>query len=271
MQDEALEPAFVALALAVPTEADIARDIGRDVDPDSIFAARTRLRTIIGSRLGPQLRETYRRMQDGGPFSPDAASAGRRALKNVCLDLLAAAGPSAIALAARQYHQASNMTDRIAALQTLSLYPVPERQAALDDFYRRYSGNPLIIDKWLSLQAAIPEATTLDRVRSLMHHQAFSLTNPNRVRALIGGFAQNNQTQFNRADGAAYEFLADTVLALDPKNPQVAARITTAFRSWRALEPVRHARAETALRRMAAAQNLSRDLRDIVDRSLAAS
>jgi aminopeptidase N len=255
----------------MPTEADLARDIGSNVDPDAILAARTRLRSVIGSRLGPQLRETYRRMQDDGPFNPDAASAGRRALKNVCLDLLAAAGASAIALAARQYHQAGNMTDRMAALQTLSLYAVPERQAALDDFYRRYSGNPLIIDKWLALQAAIPEAATLDRVQSLTRHQAFSLTNPNRVRALIGGFAQNNQTQFNRADGTGYEFLADTVLALDPKNPQVSARITTAFRSWRALEPVRRARAETALRRMAAAPNLSRDLRDIVDRSLAAS
>src|SRR5262249_18830465 len=104
--DEALEPAFVALALAMPTEADIARDIGSNVDPGAIFTARARLRTAIGSRLGPQLRETYRRMQDDGPFSPDAASAGRRALRNACLDLLAAAGASAIALAARQYHQA---------------------------------------------------------------------------------------------------------------------------------------------------------------------
>lgn len=271
MADETLEPAFVALMLTMPSEADIARDIGRDVDPDAIFAARARLRATIGGRLGPQLRETYRRMQGDGPYSPDAASAGRRALKNVCLDLLAAAGVSAIALAARQYHQATNMTDRIAALATLSLHPVPERQAALDDFYRRYSGNPLIIDKWLALQAAIPEAATLDRVRTLTAHPAFSFGNPNRVRALIGGFAQSNQTQFYRADGAGFDFLADSVLELDPKNPQVAARLTTAFRSWRALESGRQARAETALRRIAAAQNLSRDLRDIVDRSLEAS
>jgi len=271
MAEATLEPAFVALMLTMPSEADIARDIGRDVEPDAIFAARARLRATIGTRLGPQLRETYRRTQDEGPFSPDAASAGRRALKNACLDLLAAAGASAIALAARQYHQAMNMTDRIAALATLSLHPVPERQAALDDFYRRYSGNPLIIDKWLALQAAIPEAATLDRVRALTAHPAFSLANPNRVRALIGGFAHNNQTQFNRADGAGFAFLADTVLELDPKNPQVAARLTTAFRSWRALEPGRRACAETALRRIAAAQNLSRDLRDIVDRSLEAN
>ena len=95
----------------------------------------------------------------------------------------------------------------------------------------------------------------------LTTHPSFSLANPNRVRALIGGFAQNNQTQFNRTDGAGFEFLAGSVLALDPKNPQVAARLTTAFRSWRALEPVRRGRAEAALRRVAAAPNLSRDLR----------
>jgi len=147
---------------------------------------------------------------------------------------------------------------------------VPERQAAIDDFYRRYSGNPLIIDKWFSLQAAIPESATLDRVRALCAHPAFSIGNPNRVRALIGAFAQTNQTQFNRADGAGYDFLAGHVLALDAKNPQVAARLTTAFRSWRALEPVRRGHAEAALRRLAAEATLSRDVKDIVERSLAA-
>jgi aminopeptidase N len=160
------------------------------------------------------------------------------------------------------------MTDRIAALTTLSLYPVPERQAALDGFYRRYAGDPLVTDKWLALQAAIPEAATLDRVKALMSHPGFSMTNPNRVRSLIGAFVQTNQTQFNRADGAGYEFLADVALELDPKNPQVAARLGTAYRSWRALEPVRRERAEAALRRIAAAPNLSRDLADIAGRSL---
>jgi aminopeptidase N len=271
MGDAALEPAFAALVLTMPSEADIAREIGRDVDPDAIFSARARLRTAIGSRLGAALRETYRHMQDDGPYSPDAASAGRRALKNACLDLLAAAGTSAIALAARQYHQATNMTDRMAALATLSLHAVPERQAALDDFYRRYSTDPLIVDKWFSLQAGIPEAGTLDRVRALTKHAAFSPTNPNRVRALVGVFAMTNQTQFNRPDGAGYDFLADTVLALDPVNPQVAARLTTAYRSWRALEPARRARAEAALRRVAAESSLSRDLREIVERSLQAA
>jgi len=272
LEDPNLEPAFVALVLALPSENDLAREIGRDIDPNAIFRSRAWLRAALSGRLAPALRETYRRLDDGSPFSPDAASAGRRALKNACLDLVAAAGAaSAIALSARQYHQATNMTDRMAALATLSLYPVPERQAALDDFYRRYSGNPLVIDKWFALQATIPDPATLDRVKALMAHAAFSIANPNRVRALIGSFVQMNPTQFNRADGAGFEFLADTALALDAKNPQVSARITTAFRSWQALEPGRRARAEAALRRISAAPNLSRDLRDIVDRSLAAS
>src|SRR3954452_8101675 len=169
MAEQDLEPAFVALALAMPSENDIAREIGENVDPNAIFVSRAWLRAALSSRLAPVLRETYRRLEDGSPFSPDAARGGRRALKNACLDLLAAtAAASAIALAARQYHQASNMTDRMAALTTLSLYPVPERQAALDDFYRRYSGNPLVIDKWFALQATIPDPATLDRVKVLM-------------------------------------------------------------------------------------------------------
>jgi aminopeptidase N len=270
LADDALEPAFIALVLAMPSEADIARDIGRDVDPDAIFTARARLRGVIGLRLGPALRETYHRMRDDGPFSPDAASAGRRALKNAALDLLATAGSSAIALAARQYHAAGNMTDRMAALGTLSLYAVPERQAAIGDFYRRYSADPLIIDKWFALQASIPAAATLERVRALTAHPAFSLANPNRVRALIGAFAQANQTQFNRADGMGYDFVAESVIALDGKNPQVAARLATAFRSWRALEPARRGRAEAALRRLSAESTLSRDVVDIVARSLTA-
>jgi aminopeptidase N len=125
-----------------------------------------------------------------------------------------------------------------------------------------------VIDKWFALQAMIPSAGTLARVEGLTRHPAFSLGNPNRVRALIGSFAQANHTQFNRADGAGYAFVADIVLALDARNPQVAARMMTAFRSWRALEPGRRAKARAALERVAATTSLSRDLADIVERSL---
>ncbi len=270
LNDAALEPAFIALTLVPPSEADIAREIGSDVDPDAVFRARRHLRAAIGMRHGATLAATYQRLVSPGPYRPDAQSAGRRALKNVCLDLMAMTqAPDAMALAKAQYDSADNMTDRMAALETLAQHDRPERTAALEDFYRRYADDPLIIDKWLALQAAIPEPATLDRVRTLTKHPAFSAANPNRVRALIGAFAQVNHTQFNRSDGAGYEFIADFVLALDPKNPQVAARLMGAFRSWRALEATRQQRAEAVLRRVAAAPALSRDVQDIVARTLA--
>jgi aminopeptidase N len=268
--DPVLEPAFVALALAMPSETDIARDIGRDVDPDAIFAARSALRAAIGEQLAPALSKTYVALTTQRAYRPDAANAGRRALRNVCLDLLVAARrPNAIERAAKQYKSADNMTDRMAALSTLSLCETPERAAALQDFYVRYAHDPLIVDKWFSLQAMIPEPSTLDRVRALTAHPAFSPANPNRVRALIGAFAVGNQTQFNRADGAGYDFIVESVLQLDPNNPQIAARLLSALKSWRVLEPGRRALAEAALRRLAAVPTLSRDVNDIVQRALA--
>jgi aminopeptidase N len=269
LDDDRLEPAFMASALVPPGEGDVAREIGRDIDPDAVFSARRALRANIGNRLGQALIAIYERMTVSGPYSPDATSAGRRALRNVALDLLVATGaPDAIARAARQYDAADNMTDRMAALATLSLQDGPERAHALADFYARYAANALVIDKWFSLQAMIPRRETLEQVRSLTAHSAFSFANPNRVRALIGAFAAN-PTQFNRADGASYNFLADNVLALDPKNPQLAARLATAFRAWRTLEPGRRAKAQAALGRIKAAPSLSRDLADIVERALA--
>jgi len=270
LDDATLEPAFVALALMPPGEGDIAREIGRDIDPDAIYQARKTLRGHIGERLGAALVKAYDRMAIAGPYSPGAVDAGRRALRNVALDLLAATGAAdAITRAARQYDAADNMTDRMAALATLSLHDTPERERALPDFYTRFAADALVIDKWFALQAMTPQSGTLDKVRSLTAHPAFSLANPNRVRSLIGAFAQSNPTQFNRADGAGYEFLADNVLALDPKNPQVAARMATAFRTWRTLEEGRRGKAEAALKRIKATPNLSRDLADIVERALA--
>jgi aminopeptidase N len=205
-----------------------------------------------------------------GPFSPDAAGAGRRALKNVALDLLTATGSSeAIACAALQYATADNMTDRMAALMALLPHPVPERATALADFYQRFQHDPLVVDKWFALEAGTPGIGTLDRVRELTEHPAFSFANPNRTRALIGTFAQANPTQFNRVDGKGYRFVAETALALDQRNPQIAARLMGAFRSWRALEPERRTHAEAALRKVAACANLSRDLADITERALA--
>jgi aminopeptidase N len=267
LRESDADPAFAAQALSMPAEADIAREIGEDVDPDAIFQARAELRRNLGIALGPLLEQRYGEMTDRGPYRPDAVSAGRRALKNVCLDLLVMSGhPEKIALAVRQYESADNMTDRMGALAALALHDVPARAHCLDDFYGRYEADPLVIDKWFTLQAMIPEPGTLSRIKALTAHRAFSFANPNRIRALIGSFAHGNQTQFNRADGAGYEFVADTVLGLDGKNPQVAARLLSAFKTWRALEPTRRSKAETVLQRVARAATLSRDVKDIVTR-----
>ena len=193
LEDAALEPAFVALALAPPGEGDSRARSAATSIPMPFFSARKALRAEIGARLEPALSTLYERMTVPGGYSPDAKSAGRRALRNAALDLMAAsAAPDAIARAARQYETADNMTDRMAALATLSVHDVPERKAALADFYERYASDALIVDKWLSLQATIPQPDTLDHVRTLTAHPAFSMANPNRVRALIGAFAQGN-------------------------------------------------------------------------------
>jgi aminopeptidase N len=270
LADATLEPAFVALALVPPGEGDIAREIGQDIDPEAIFRARSKLRVDIGERLGAPLEAIYQHMAVPGHYSPDAKSAGRRALRNIALDLLAANGSMAgIARASKQYDAADNMTDRMAALATLSLHDTPDRKRALADYYTRHASDALVVDKWLSLQAMIPEPSTLENVRNLTGHSAFSMANPNRVRALVGAFAGGNTTQFNRLDGAGYDFVAETVLALDQKNPQLSARLATAFRTWRTLEKGRRAKAEAALNRMKAVSTLSRDLTDIVERALA--
>jgi len=272
ISDPVLEPAFIALALIPPGEGDIAREIGRDIDPDLIFQARSAFRGAVGERLRAPLTTVYDQMRLPGGYSPDATSAGRRALRNVAADLLAATGqPADIARASRQYETADNMTDRMAALGTLCLHNTPKRIQALDNFYARYASDALVVDKWFSLQATIPRPETLEKVRNLTTHPAFSFANPNRIRALIGAFAQGNATQFNRADGAGYNFIADTVLALDPKNPQVSARLATAFRTWRTLEPGRRAKAEAALARVKSNPGISRDLADIVERALTVS
>ena len=266
------DPAFAALVLAPPSEGDVAGEIGQDIDPDAIHRARRTLRRHIGLGLRSRLADLRDRLADPASeaYRPDAASAGRRALRNACLDLIAVADPVAgVDVARAQIAEATNMTDRLAGLGTLAGIPGEAREAELAAFGAAWRDEPLVLDKWFALQAMIPEDGTLARIRGLTAHAAFSMTNPNRVRALLGSFGLGNATQFNRPDGTGYGLLAETVLALDGANPQIAARLLTAFGSWRQLEPGRRAAAEAALRRIAATVGLSRDATDIVSRSLA--
>jgi aminopeptidase N len=268
--DETLEPAYRALALTLPAEADIAREIGFDIDPDAILAAREGLARAMAIRNGGIFAGLYEQLTTGEPFRPDAQGAGRRALRNVLLDYLAA-GEATPERAARQFRQATNMTDRSAAMTVLA-HRFPGHEAARDAlaaFEAAHGDDPLVLDKWFQTQATVPGAAAVGLVEALTRHPGFSLSNPNRVRALIGTFSTMNQTGFHRADGAGYRLFVDNVLAIEKRNPQLAARLATALRSWRSLEPARQQAAREALTALAAPKDLSSDLRDIVERTLA--
>ncbi len=267
--DGLADPAFAAQVLRLPAPADIAREIGKDVDPEAIFAAHRSLAGAIGKALLGNMPGLSAALATSGPYRPDAASAGRRALRNELLGLAALSAPAKGAdLCEEQFGAADNLTDRLAALAAMTLIPSDRREVLIARFAEAYPNEPLVLDKWLMAQALIPESGTLDRVKKLMEHPVFSLGNPNRVRALIGGFAAN-LTQFNRPDGEGYAFVSDIVIALDRTNPQVASRLLGSFKSWRMLEPRRQRFAREALSTVARMPNLSRDVADIAERALA--
>ncbi len=270
LSDE-LEPAYRAELLKLPTQADVARVIGKNVDPGLIHRAHRKLSGLIGRTLGGQLEDLYAAMADEGPFSPDATSAGRRALRNAALTLLTARGTERDRTRlSKHYFKATNMTDRAQALFLLAAYGGKDGDRALADFHDHWKADHVVIDAWFAAQAQSPQAGTLKRVEALTHHPLFSLTAPNKVRALVGTFAAANPVQFNRPDGAGYTFIANHVLALDRLNPQIAARMLGAFRSWRALELGRRGWARKALQRVAKAKNLSSDVQEIVSKMLEA-
>jgi aminopeptidase N len=259
------DPAFAAELLKVPSEADLVRHVDM-VDPARIAAGRKRVRSEIAAALKPLLLDLYRGLASNEPYEPSAASAGRRSLRNGALALLVEAGEHE--LADRQAATAANMTDEAAATAALALADAGPRDHALDRFYMKWKGDALVVNKWLGWRAMAPAGAALDEVRALTGHEAFDAGNPNKVRALIGVFAGQNLAGFHRADGAGYDFFADEVLGLDRANPQLAARLMSAFESWRRLEPGRRRLAQAALRRIIAAPNRSANLYEMTARLL---
>ncbi len=267
--DEKLEPAYVAELLRLPSESDIAREIARNVDPGAIHSARRQLVKLVGTLLGDDLERLYQKHASKGVFLPDAAGAGRRALRNTVLSLLAARDtPADRKRLIDHSRRATNMTDEAHALYLIAGSKAPERDEVLQAFHDRWKGDHLVIDTWFAAQAIAAEANVLDRVKALMKDPLFSLTAPNKVRALIGNFALGNPSQFNRADGAGYQFLATQVLAIEKFNPQIAARLLNAFRSWRALEPERRRQARKVLQGIAKTDGLSRDVFEIASKMI---
>jgi aminopeptidase N len=267
LKSNALDPAFKAEAILMPSESLVA-DRMDVVDPDAIHSSRERLRKAVGTALGDALLAAHRSDGvDGGDLSPRAK--GIRRLRSVSLGLRAAADEAnAAALAKAQFDNADNMTDRQGALAVLVSLDGPERQAALDAFYDRFKGDPLVLDKWFALQAAAQRADTVERVEQLAKHSDFTMANPNRLRALAGNFGAN-QWAFHDPSGRGYAFLADMVLAADALNPQVAARLITPFGRWRRFEAKRAALMREALERIVAKPGLSKDVFEQASKSLA--
>ena len=269
LSDETLEPAYRAQLLRLPAESDIAREMGRDVDPAAIHRARRQLLKLVGTTLGEALEDVYRKYEQRGAYSPAAANAGHRSLRNTALWLLHARGtPEDLDRTQQHFRKARNLTDQLAALGLLCATDTPGREQALQQFHDRWKDDHLVIDHWLVCQATSPLPSTLDTVKALTQHPVFSLKNPNKVRSLIGAFAGSNQLQFNRPDGAGYSFLADQVLAIESFNPQIAARLLGSLRSWRTLESGRRKLAKKALEKVAAKDGLSRDVYEIVTKTL---
>jgi aminopeptidase N len=269
LSDAGLEPDYRAQFLVLPSEADLARIIAHNVDPLAIHQAREALYKAIGTRLHTAFLEVYREMEVRAPYSPEPGQAGRRNLRNVALGYLTSRGrPEDIARAAAHFAKSTNLTDETAALSVLASLNKPERADALARFYERWKGDHLVIDSWFSCQALSPLSSSLATVRKLTRDPLFSMKNPNKVRALIGAFAWGNPVNFNRPDGKGYELVADRVLELDAFNPQIAARLLSAFRSWKGLESVRRAAARKALQRIAKSKPLSTDVFEIVTKTL---
>lgn len=268
--NDGLEPAYRAEILKLPSQADLAREIKENINPDHIFRAHRQLLKLTGTTLGDDLEDLYDRMTPKrNRFSPDSKSAGKRALRNAALALLVARGTEDdMDRLARHYFKATNMTDQAYALFLIAANDVPYRAQALDHFFEQWKTDHLVIDTWFAAQAQSPLPKALQHIETLTRHPLFSLTAPNKVRALVGNFAMANPVQFNRADGAGYDFVASQVLALDQFNPQIAARILGAFRSSKGLEPKRRSLARKALQRVAKADKTSKDVFEIVSKML---
>jgi aminopeptidase N len=270
LADSDRDPAFAALALTPPSTADLLQAMPTgEANPAHAYAARRFLMQAMADAMRPQLEDVYARMASSDAYQPDAAQSGRRALRNAALRLLAAdESAQAADMALAQFQSASNMTDTMAALAVLSGLDHPHRQMALAAFEAKWSGNPLVMDKWLGVQAASPLPQALSETKRLTTHPAFSMQNPNRFRALISAFAMGNPVRFHDESGEGYRFVADQALAMDRINPQVAARLFGVFESWKRLaEPLRSAmRGE--IERVIASGHLSKNLFEIAARSL---
>ncbi|BFM11437.1 aminopeptidase N [Simiduia litorea] len=270
IDQQLIEPAVIAYMLQVPSVSYL-HDRSPQHDVLAIYAAREKVVKVLAHSLENQLTTIACCYDANAAYQVDAASIGRRALRNTALLLLAHAGvPSASELALGQFRSANNMTDQLAALKALIVIDESDITAeALDEFYQQWRHEALVVNQWFSLQAAVESEKALTRLEQLTQHPAFQWSNPNKVRALISVFSNQNVTGFHCDSGAGYKWLADVVVKVDKSNPQLAARLVTPLTRWaKYAERGRTMRQELA---RIAAQPLSKDLFEVTEKALKAS
>jgi aminopeptidase N len=263
-----LDPAYLAQLLTLPSEGYLA-EFCEVIEVEAIHKAREFVRRNLAAALRDDFMACFAENQDNEPYRYDPVLAGRRSLKNICLAYLVTSGDQkAEELCLEQYRQADNMTDEFAALRNLVHGGSGKGGEVLGSFEKKWQKDSLVMDKWLAVQATVPEPETLAKVKELMNHPAFVFKNPNRVRALLGSFAMGNPVAFNQIDGSGYEFMAGQIIALDRFNPQTAARIGGCFGRWRRFNEARQALVKAQLQRIIRTDKISRDLYEVIARSL---
>ena len=266
LSDHQADPALLAEAMILPDE-DYLADQMDVVDVDGIHAARKFIKKGLASELEILFSERYFALNDGQSYQKSATAMARRSLKNICLSYLLETGAGE-SLAVAQLESSDNMTDTLAAINGLVLMDSPMAEKALSEFEAKWLADALVMDKWFIMQAIKPGTETVNTVRKLMDHPAFSIQNPNKVRALIGVFAMLNPTGFHAVDGSGYAFHADRVIELDGLNPQIAARMATAFNRWKRYDEGRKELMRAELQRIASVPGLSGDVSEIVNNAL---
>lgn len=269
LSQEVEDPELLALSLTLPPETTLAQNM-EIVDPDALHSARQLVKSQLAQQNVTAFRQIYATNHDPGKYLQTAEAMGRRSLKNAALSYLMAVDPlpeAHLSLCVQQYRSATNMTDCIAALANLVNVDHAVRQEVLTDFYNKWVGDPLVLDKWFTLQAISSLPDTLRNVEQLIDNPSFSIENPNKVRALIGAFCTSNHVRFHAKTGAGYKFLADRILELNIINPQIAARMVAPLIHWKRYDSARQQLMREQLERIAKGQNLSRDVYEIVNKS----
>lgn len=268
LNDELSDPSLLALSLTLPLESYVAEQMAQ-IDPQAIHSARSFMRMILARTLQQEFSACYARCHVDGEYSLDPLAVGQRSLKNVCLSYLGRLDDEVMLdLVYEQYQRGDNMTDVSAALTIMADVPSAKTQAVFDEFYQRWQCDPLVVDKWLAIQARSSRSDCLPQVRELLDSEAFDLKNPNKVRSLIGAFCHGNMVNFHAADGSGYRFLQEQIAQLDTFNPQIAARLVTPLLRWPRYDAQRSAAMKLALELLLEAAAISSDLFEVVSKGL---